>query len=152
MRLTTLALIGMLGFSVPCWADAFYLKTGEIVRGKLVEKKNGNYTLLSSDGETVTLPAAMVSIADIDPASTAFPKGTVSVLAGGTEEDSEAPPAENRSRVLVNPPPTPPVETPANQSAMDVLKNAQETVELSNARTEQSQKNIEEMKMIADGA
>jgi hypothetical protein len=140
-------------------ADTFMLKSGQVIRGKLVGKTDNNYIVIE-DGETEKkeIPIYSVSIADIDPSSKVFPKGSATRLGPPPEEgEKEAETTAPGTSALVVPAGAttlPTISKPRGgiHKYADILKNAEETVALHNARTEQINKSMEEMKAIADAS
>lgn len=143
-------LVLFMAWPAACGADSFLLKSGEMVRGKLVEKKGDIFVVLTGDG-TVEIPFSRIAIADIDPASEAMPKGNVSVIGTGRLMEPAQPARDDRPvRVIQDEAPqTPEVPHFANSG---ILKKAEDTVKLSNERTAATVKVLEEMKGIADAA
>jgi len=136
----------------PCHADTFLMKSGQQVTGKLVEKKGDKYIVKEQgSGEMLELPVFQVSIADIDPDSAAAPKGTLSILSGpdtGNKDDN----SRNEGVIIIAPPQksaTPEVPLLAKSG---ILKDAHDTVELSNQRTAQTIEVLNQMKDVADSA
>ena len=130
----------------PCLADTFLLKSGQQVTGKLVEKKEDKYIVqVRGSEERVELAVSQVSIADFDPNSEASPKGTLSLLtgpeAGGKEEK------ETGSNVVFVSDSSIPLLAKSG-----ILKDAHDTVELSNQRTAQTVEVINQMKDAAEAA
>ena len=151
---TCLGLVFLLGTSALAHADVFLLKTGQIIRGKLLEKKSDSYVVeLDDTKEKTEFAVSSVSIADISPTSDAMPKGAVSFPASleNPYDESERPLEPSSQRVVV----VPEGATQGQGSKKhfnDVLQNASDTVALSNSRTEQMQKLTGELKDIADKA
>ena len=135
--------------SEACRADSFLLKSGAVVKGKVVEKKDDIYVVDTGWGK-VDVPFSQVSIADIDPTSTAIPKGTVSFVNDPSKKRA-APDTSSNMRFLPDSPGPSGSEVPhfANSG---VLKVAEDAVNLSNNRTNQTVEEVNKMKAIADAA
>ena len=138
-------------FCSTAFADVLYLKSGQVVRGQVTEIKDGIYTFKDGmDGSETQISEDNISIADIDPSNPAAKSHVI--FFSETAHESKASSDEDtagRQTVVVAPPGDP---TDDFKKKGDVLKYAQDPVKLSNERTAQVQKNVEELKKIADGA
>ncbi len=146
--------IGLLIFlSLPAdaRADSLILKSGEVLRGQVYEKNERSYFIeLDADKEKVEIPLSRVSIADIDSAAKHKEYGSSFIAYTKTGEANSSAPVEPEKQTYR------PVAVPnipgASKKQVGILAKAQQTVEDYNARTEATQKRLEEFKAIADAA
>ncbi len=134
-------------------ADSLILKTGEILRGKLVSQNERSYTFaLESGGKEIEVSAERVSIADIDPLSDKALKGSIIFYSKhGSDADSDTEESSNRTyRPIAEAGDS--LGGGGTGASIDVLKAAEQTVAMSNTRTDEMQKRLEELKTIADTA
>ena len=146
------ALFLLLLQTAPAAADTLILKTREILRGKLIEKTGETYLFkLDSDGEAVSIPVSKVLIADFDvPAG--VPSGTTSFYS--TSKQRALPKKESRpeNTETVSAPTTSAADGMPIKKYSNVIKNAEQTVALHNARVAQIDQQLAQMKEIAEGA
>ena len=134
-------------------ADQLYLKSGEMLKGRVTAVHDASYTFVSDpENKTMEIPLANVAIADIDPSNPAAKSrlilfSTSSQKKSAPEEDK--PSHEGGGPLVMVPAGDPKAEF---KKSGDVLKFAEDTVALSNARTAESQKQIEGLKQIADSS
>ena len=146
----------LLSLSIPCQADTLILKTGENIKGKLVKQDEKSYFLtLESTGEEKEVPISSVSIADLDPSAEGVAKS--SVIFYSRQEKAASPKIAEpvRSSEPVSEPAPAPMNSVSDvlsKNDGNILKTTQETVALSNAKTAQVEKQLEELKKIADEA
>ncbi len=150
-------LLFLLWSSLPARADWIATKSGQTYKGKLIGKNENSYIFrVDSTGETVEIAATNLYMGDFDPDPKASLKHylTRESFAQEGEEGNRPPPPPK----IVNSEPAPSTSDSSGQSMNllkkygNVLKNAEDTVKLSNQRTEEVQKKLEELKNIADNA
>jgi hypothetical protein len=147
------AILALLALSSGAAADELYLKSGGVLRGHVKQFEDDVYTIELEGGQLQDIGASSVSIADIAPDNPAM-KSRVILFSEAPKKDrpkrkkSDKKDSSDGSETIA-PKPDPSADF---KKSGNVLKYAQDTVALANARTEQSQKNIEEMKAIAEAA
>ncbi len=148
-----LGLLLLLSCPVTCRADSIFLKSGEVLRGKVLAKSESSYSFrLDSNGGATEIPISNVYIADIDPSSDVGSKNSI-ILYSKSENGTKPTTEGSKKREEA------PTVTSSNSNSVrainshaDILKNAEQTVALSNARTAEMEKRLEELKNIADSA
>ncbi len=135
------------------WADSLILKTGEVLRGKIADRNEKTYYIvLDSTGAKIDVPVSKVSIADItSPIGKISNKGSVIVFAKAGEVLTPIPAVSEQTY-------RPVAAEPVKKKPLfklpgaDILEKAEKTVAEANRRTEESQKQMEALKAIADAA
>ena len=153
---SALVFLILLFASHPSFADSLLLKTGETLKGTLVEKTDSAYVFQAdSDGQKKEVPISSVYIADFSDSANNSPKGSAMFYQGngaytpsskkdasGSDKNGDNGSSSDSSGTGMT------IFAPQNA----VLKKAQDTVALSNERTAEMEKRLEELKGIADGA
>ena len=133
-------------------ADQIILKSGELLSGKILRKTDKSYIFqLDSDKNEIEVPISKTSIVSQDPSDKDTPKGSV-ILFSETRSLKTVENTGDAEEVTNQAAPSGVQALPVYKSHFDVLKQAEDTVALSNARTAQVQKQLQELKEIADNA
>ena len=128
------------------------LKSGELLRGKLIDKNNRSYLfLVESADETIEIPLGKVSILEVVPTKGASPKGGVIFFSETrARERPKSFVPEKSAGQAATAPAIAGSGVAAFTSKLNVLKTAKDTVAMSNARADETQQRLEEYKAIAD--
>ncbi len=148
-----MGLLIFLSFSPVCRADSLILKSGEVLRGHVFEKNEKSYLIeLDSDKEKVEVPFSKVSIADLDSEDNHKEYGSSFIAYTKIGEAISSNPVESEKQTYRPVAQTSTHSTGIFKSHSDILTKAQSTVADSNARAAASQKQMEELKAIAEAA